>query len=241
MPELSLVIPAKNEAANLGALLREIQAALDHRFQYELIVVDDGSDDGTTELLRNIRRKGFSALRILRHDRSYGQSAAIRTGVEAARGMWIVTLDADGQNDPADIPNLMALAKSRTDENRVLVTGWRCKRQDSWVRRLSSRLANGVRSGLLKDETADTGCGLKVISRELFLSLPYFDHMHRFLPALAKRAGASLAVIEVNHRPRLAGRTKYGVWNRLWVGIVDLAGVMWLMRRGSLPARREET
>ena len=241
MPNISLVIPAKNEAANIVPLVSEIRAALDGVHDYELIYVDDGSTDETADLLLQLHREGYHALRLIRHERSHGQSTAIRTGVLAAHGDWIVTLDADGQNDPADIRGLLARALDPARNPRLLlIAGWRRTRRDSWLKRISSRIANKVRKGLLHDGTPDTGCGLKVISRELFLSLPYFDHMHRFLPALARRAGAEVAVVEVHHRPRTKGVSKYGVGNRLWVGIVDLIGVMWLMRRAHVPVQRKE-
>ena len=229
--EVSLVIPAYNEADNLSALLSEIAGELSGVVEYEIVFVDDGSTDDTVQKLIAIRDKGLKNLRIYQHCRRCGQSAAILTGVRAARAMWIVTLDGDGQNDPRDIPRLLSFIRSMDCPGNLLVTGLRLRRQDNILKRLSSWIANGVRRALLKDGTQDTGCGLKLFSREAFLELPRFDHMHRFLPALFRRNGAVIEMIEVKHRPRLSGVSKYGVHNRLWVGIADLFGVMWLLRR----------
>jgi dolichol-phosphate mannosyltransferase len=235
--DLSIVIPVRNEAGNIGPLVAEIRAALDGGAPYEIVYVDDGSTDSTLAELRALAASG-APLRVVRHARSCGQSAAIRSGVKAARGAWIATLDGDGQNDPGDIPRLWAMA--RGENAPVLVAGWRQKRRDTWLKRVSSRIANGVRGRMLGDATPDTGCGLKVFRRELFLELPYFDHMHRFLPALVKRAGGRTVSVPVNHRPRGTGRSNYGTLDRLAVGIVDLFGVMWLMRRASVPKIVEE-
>jgi dolichol-phosphate mannosyltransferase len=245
-PALSVVIPVKNEERNIAPLLCEIELALQGLMQFEAIYVDDGSDDGTPAALQAaVARHRF--LRVIRHARSCGQSAAVHTGVKAARHGWIATLDGDGQNDPADIPALFqaaietAEASARERSARmaggadtrpnVLIAGHRVNRNDTWLRRLSSRIANRVRGGLLGDGTPDTGCGLKVFARDAFLEIPYFDHMHRFLPALFLRHGGTVVSVPVRHRPRTAGRSKYGVHNRLWAGIVDLLGVMWLQRR----------
>jgi dolichol-phosphate mannosyltransferase len=234
--ELSVVVPVKNEAENIAPLVAEIRAALDGVTAYEIVYVDDGSTDGTAaELAR--AGAGLPRLRVLRHGSSCGQSAAIRTGVKAARGEWIATIDGDGQNDPADIPRLLAMA--REAGIATLIAGWRQKRKDTGWKRFSSRVANGVRSRLLRDATPDTGCGLKVFRREMFLDLPYFDHMHRFLPALVQRAGGRTVSVPVNHRPRARGVSNYGTLDRLLVGIVDLFGVMWLVRRSSRPVVRE--
>lgn len=227
-PALSVVIPVCNEADNVAALLGEIDAALAGALAYEIIVVDDGSEDDTLARLRAHAATGHSPLRVLRHTRNAGQSAALRSGVRAARAPWVATLDGDGQNDPADIPRLYA---HRAAGDVALVCGHRTQRHDSRVRRLSSRIANGVRAALLGDATPDTGCGLKLIERATFLDLPWFDHMHRFLPALVQQAGRRSVSVPVNHRPRRFGRSKYGIGNRLWVGIVDLCGVAWLGRR----------
>jgi dolichol-phosphate mannosyltransferase len=232
---LSVVVPVRNEADNIARLVDEIHAALAGRVEFELIYVDDGSTDDTPQRLRDAARL-WPRLRVLRHARSCGQSTAIATGVRAARHPWIATLDGDGQNDPADIPLLLDRVRAgRRPPGLALVAGWRTARQDTLVRRLSSRVANAVRGRLLGDHMPDTGCGLKLFPRELFLRLPFFDHMHRFLPALVLREGAQVAAVPVRHRERVAGRSKYGIGNRLWVGIVDLFGVMWLNRRMQRP------
>ncbi|MBS8270735.1 glycosyltransferase family 2 protein [Halomonas litopenaei] len=227
---VSVVIPAHNEAANLPTLLDEVERALSHQ-AYEVIVVDDGSDDDTWPLLV-ARAHRQDTLRPLHHRGSAGQSTALWQAARHARGEWLATLDGDGQNDPADIPALLEAAKAaRVD----LVGGHRVTRQDSALKRLSSRVANAVRARLLGDGAPDSGCGLKVIRRQAFLSLPYFDHMHRFLPALVAAQGGRCLSHPVNHRPRGAGRSHYGLGNRLWVGIIDLVGVRWLQRRSQLP------
>jgi len=232
--DLSVVIPVRNEAPNIAPLVAEIQAALDGMCAYEIVYVDDGSTDATAaEVLRVMRQA--SQLRLLRHVQSCGQSAAIRTGVRAARASWIATLDGDGQNDPADIPGLWELARAAPPASPLLVAGYRRIRRDSWSKRAASRIANRIRRRLLGDDTPDTGCGLKLFSRSLFLDLPDFDHMHRFLPALVLRAGGSVRSVPVNHRRRQGGISKYGVFDRLGVGIVDLFGVMWLQRRATRP------
>jgi dolichol-phosphate mannosyltransferase len=228
--DLSIVIPVRNEAANIAPLVREIGAALDGRVDYEIVYVDDGSSDGTEAAVR-----AAEPARLVRHRRSYGQSAAIRTGVKAARAPWIATLDGDGQNDPADIPRLYDIARAAPRDPPVLVAGLRAKRRDTAAKRWASRIANSVRARLLGDATQDTGCGLKIIRREVYLELPFFDHNHRFLPALMMRHGGRTISVPVNHRPRERGQSNYGVLDRLWVGIVDLCGVMWLKRRGSRP------
>ncbi|HUZ75275.1 MAG TPA: glycosyltransferase family 2 protein [Stellaceae bacterium] len=232
--DLSIVIPVRNEAANVAPLVAEIRTALDVNLDYEIVYVDDGSSDGTAAAVRE-RARDFARVQLVRHRRSHGQSAAIRSGILAARGTFIATIDGDGQNDPADIPRLYALARAAPAEPPLLVAGWRAKRRDTLLKRLSSRIANAVRARLLGDATPDTGCGLKVLRREHFLALPYFDHYHRFLPALVLRQGGRTMSVPVNHRPRQRGRSNYGLFDRLWVGIVDLCGVMWLMRRASRP------
>jgi dolichol-phosphate mannosyltransferase len=237
--DLSIVIPVKNEAANIAPLVAEIRAALDGRLAYEILYVDDGSSDGTAEEVRGLQTT-TPQLRLLRHRKSCGQSAAIRTGVKRARAPWVATLDGDGQNDPADIPNFWQLACAAPASPPLLLNGNRQKRQDSGLKRAASRIANRVRGRLLRDQTPDTGCGLKLFPRALFLDLPYFDHMHRFLPALVLREGGVVRSVVVNHRPRRRGVSNYGVLDRLAVGIVDLFGVMWLQRRGARPAILEE-
>ena len=229
--DLSVVVPVLNEADNIAPLVDEIQAALDGVVDYEVIYVDDGSTDGTGERLDEARRRLGGKLRVLRHRRCYGQSSAVCSGVRAARAPWIATLDGDGQNDPADIPRLLAVRDEPGRENLQLVSSVRRKRRDNLLRRLSSKIANGVRQRLLQDRTPDSASGLKLFSRQAFLDLPAFDHMHRFIPALILRGGGGMATVEVSHRPRTRGKSKYGVRNRLWVGIVDMLGVAWLQRR----------
>ncbi|WJW75888.1 glycosyltransferase family 2 protein [Thiohalobacter sp. IOR34] len=237
--DLSVVIPVYNEQDNIQPLVDEIRAALEGVLDYEVVYVDDGSTDATLERLR-AARAGLPRLRILRHAESCGQSTAVRSGVKAARAPWIATLDGDGQNDPADIPRLYRAATAEdAPPDLWLIAGWRRRRQDSPLKKFSSRVANAVRSRLLHDDTPDTGCGLKLFRRDGFLELPYFDHMHRFLPALVLRAGGQVRSVEVNHRPRQRGVSKYGLHNRLWVGIVDLFGVIWLQRRARRPQLSE--
>jgi len=239
--DFSIVIPAHNEAENLAPYLEELRTVLEGKGEYEVLCVDDGSTDDTLPRLTTEARR-FRRLRILRHRRRYGQSAAIATGVLKARAAVIVTLDGDGQNDPADIPRLLELFHGAVHEPAPqLVTGHRRRRRDTWLKRLNSRVANTVRARLLRDRTPDTGCGLKVFHRDAFMALPGFDHMHRFLPALFLRQGGAVLSVEVNHRPRLCGRTHYGTFDRLWVGIVDLLGVIWLLRRKIHPEIEEIT
>ncbi len=229
--EFSIVIPVRNEAGNVLPLLQEIHAALTDGAAFEVIYVDDGSNDATALELQQAGNR-YPALRVLRHPQCCGQSSALLTGIRSARSALIVTLDGDGQNDPADIPVLLRRYRAAQDAGRpLLLAGHRTRRRDRWLRRWSSAVANHVRSRLLHDATPDTGCGLKLFPRDLFLSLPAFDHMHRFLPALMLRQGARVESVAVHHRQRERGRSKYGVHNRLWVGLVDLAGVMWLQRR----------
>lgn len=233
--QLSVVIPCKNERGNIRPLIGEIRAALDGVLDYEVIYVDDGSTDDTLAQLQGVKKEGFNRLRILRHQASCGQSTAVRDGTKAAKGDWIATLDADGQNDPADIPKLWQALQQSHDERLMCIAGWRTTRKDTWLKRISSKIANWVRSKMLRDGTPDTGCGLKLFSRDNFLDLPYFDHMHRYLPALFQRAGGTVINVPVNHRERNTGKSNYGLNNRLWVGIIDLFGVMWLIRRGKIP------
>jgi dolichol-phosphate mannosyltransferase len=229
--ELSVVVPVKNEADNIEPLVTEIVAALTGVTPFEIVYVDDGSTDATADRVAQLAVR-VHQLRLIRHAASCGQSAAVRSGILAARGSLIATLDGDGQNDPADLPRLLATLKNPASAMPVaMVAGQRVKRQDSKVKLVSSRIANKVRRSILNDDTPDTGCGIKLFSREAYLRLPYFDHMHRFLPALMKREGYLVGREPVNHRQRLRGTSKYGINNRLWVGIVDLAGVWWLMKR----------
>ncbi|MEO6625034.1 MAG: glycosyltransferase family 2 protein [Burkholderiaceae bacterium] len=232
-----MVVPVHNESANVLPLLREIEAALGGVVPFEVVFVDDCSSDDTVTVLRDFAAS-HAWLVVVRHLNNCGQSTAVRTGVREAGAPAIATLDGDGQNDPADIPALLQRwreARQPDPQRPVLIAGWRARRQDTWARRMSSRIANGVRSRLLGDSTPDTGCGLKVFGRADFLALPYFDHMHRFLPALMRRAGGQVESVHVAHRPREHGKSHYGIHNRLWVGLVDMLGVIWLQRRACVP------
>ena len=236
-PAVSVVVPVRNEAGNISPLVAEIEAALAGR-SFEIVYVNDGSKDGTqAELLGLMVQRPW--LRQIRHDDSCGQSAALRTGVTMARAPIVVTIDGDGQNDPAFIPALVT-ALEKGVPHLGLVAGQRVGRKASGFKRMQSRIANAVRSAVLRDGTRDTGCGLKAFPRELFLSLPYFDALHRFLPALVRREGFDIGYVDVVDRPRRHGVSNYGLWDRLWVGILDLAGVWWLIRRKRRVPRYEE-
>ncbi|MCK5166559.1 MAG: glycosyltransferase family 2 protein [Rhodospirillaceae bacterium] len=232
--ELAVVVPVHNEELNIRPLVEEIAAALDGKTDYQIVYVDDGSRDKTPERLLDLAKE-HPRMCIVRQINCCGQSAAVATGVKSANAKFIATLDGDGQNDPADIPSLLDTLKNADDADLLLVAGWRTKRKDTEWKRLQSRIANAVRSKLLGDETPDTGCGLKVFTRLAFLDMPRFDHMHRFLPALMIRRGGKVISVKVNHRQRERGISKYGMWGRLKVGIVDIFGVMWLRSRGSKP------
>ena len=236
--DLSVVIPVCNEEESIGVLIEEITQALAQKYQHEIIVVDDGSTDTTLEVLLKIK-KDLPTLRVIKHLQNSGQSTAVRTGVQHAKSAWIATLDGDGQNDPADIPNLYNELANQNLDPWLVVAGYRKKRKDTWLKRISSKYANSIRDRLLRDGTPDTGCGLKVFARDSFLALPYFDHMHRYIPALFQRQGGRVVSVEVNHRHRMQGTSKYGFHNRLWVGIVDILGVRWLQNRARLTDTQE--
>ena len=236
-PQLSVVVPVFNEQDNVGPLVGEIVAALRGRIDFEIVYVDDHSRDATLATLQRLRAE-VPELRVLHHVTQSGQSTAVRNGVKAARGAWIATLDGDGQNDPADIPKLLD-ERTRTDANVKLFAGWRVHRQDSGSKRWASKLANAIRARMLRDDTPDTGCGIKLFEREAFLELPYFDHMHRYLPALMQRAGWKTVSVPVNHRARSTGVSKYNNFNRAMVGVADLRGVGWLIRRAKVTAVEE--
>ena len=227
--DVSIVVPVRNEAENVSPLIAEIAAALDGRWKYEIIYVDDGSTDATAERIAAIVKQREN-LRQIRHATSSGQSAAVRSGVRAARGAIVATLDGDGQNNPAFLPDLIS-AVENGGERVGLVAGQRVGRKDTGFKKIQSRIANGVRNGILRDGTRDTGCGLKAFRREVFLMMPYFDGLHRFLPALVRREGYDIGYVEVTDRPRRSGVSNYGFFDRLWIGIMDLAGVWWLIRR----------
>ncbi|MET0256641.1 MAG: glycosyltransferase [Luteibacter sp.] len=237
MTDLAVVVPVFNERDNIPPLLAEIASALRGRIDFEIIYVDDDSTDDSVAVLTAARDR-YPELRIIRHLTRSGQSTAVWNGVRNARAPWIATLDGDGQNDPADIPKLLE-ARAGAAPDLKLFAGWRVTRRDSFNKRISSKVANAVRSRMLRDSTPDTGCGLKLFERETFMRLPYFDHMHRYLPALVKRAGFASQSVPVGHRPRTAGTSKYGMLDRLWVGLADLRGVAWLMRRAKV-TRTEE-
>jgi len=241
-PSLSVVVPVYNERDNVAPLVAEIVAALRGRpvgqgGDFEIVYVDDCSTDDTLAQLQALKAE-VPELRVIRHLKQGRQSTAIRNGVKAARGAWIATLDGDGQNDPADIPKLIAeRAKSAPDVK--LFAGWRVNRKDSGSKRWASKWANAIRSRMLRDATPDTGCGIKLFEREAFLDLPHFDHMHRYLPALMQRAGWKTVSVPVNHRHRAAGVSKYNNLNRALVGISDLRGVAWLIKRGKVAPTEE--
>jgi dolichol-phosphate mannosyltransferase len=234
-PVISVVVPVHNEAPNIPPLIAAISAAL-AGIRHEIVYVDDGSSDNSPAVLAGIAARLPTLVRV-RHKASCGQSAAVITGVKAARGTYIATLDGDGQNDPADIPAMLdaALRAENEGANPVLIAGHRVTRKDSEAKRWGSRIANAVRGRLLQDGTPDTGCGLKLFRRAAFLELPHFDHIHRFLPALFIRAGGRVVSVPVRHHARAHGASHYGTWDRLKVGIVDLFGVAWLQRRWKRP------
>jgi glycosyltransferase involved in cell wall biosynthesis len=228
-PAVSIVVPVRNEAENIGALIAEIAAALEGQWPFEVVYVNDGSTDGTEAELQRLMQM-HPWLRRVRHRQSCGQSAAVRTGVSAARAPIVATLDGDGQNNPTFLPAMIRALE--TGQPRLgLIAGQRVGRKATGFKKLQSRIANTVRNAVLRDGTRDTGCGLKAFRRDVFLALPYFDGLHRFLPALVKREGYGIGYIDVVDRPRHAGVSNYGLWDRLWVGILDLAGVWWLIRR----------
>lgn len=239
---LSVILPLHDEASNIEPLLHDIDAALKDRIAFEIVCVNDGSRDATAVVLRQAQQ-GRPHLRVISHTRTCGQSAALRTGVRAARSGWIALLDGDGQNDPADIPRLLAaFSDPQAPASLQLVMGnRRGQRRDTWMKRMSSVFANTLRARLLGDETPDTGCGLKIMLRSNFLTLPDFDHMHRFIPALIQRQGGTVMSLPVHHRPRAHGQSHYGTWDRLAAGVVDLIGVLWLMRRTQRPVVLEES
>jgi dolichol-phosphate mannosyltransferase len=237
MPQLSVVVPVFNERDNIPPLLTEIAAALRGRADFEIVYVDDASKDDSLAVLTQAKAQ-YPELRVIHHVSQSGQSTAIRNGVRAARGEWIATLDGDGQNDPADIPKLIAM-RDESPGAIKLFAGWRVNRRDSASKRFGSRFANALRSRLLRDNTPDTGCGIKLFERATFLELPYFDHMHRYLPALIQRAGWQVKSVPVNHRPRGTGVSKYNNLGRALVGISDLRGVGWLIKRSRRTAVEE--
>ena len=236
-PDISVVVPVHDEQGAAGPLAREIATAFAGR-SYEMIFVDDASKDGTLAELRALMPE-LPALRVFSHGSNAGQSRAVRTGVLAARGAVVVTLDGDGQNPPADAPKLVDLLLD-SPPNVALVGGVRARRQDSEAKRQASLWANRIRKRLLSDDADDTGCGLKAFRRDVFLRLPYFDHLHRYLPALMIREGYENRYLDVGHRHRETGRSKYTNWGRLMASVSDLLGVMWLKSRARRPGAVSE-
>lgn len=229
-PEFSVVVPVHNESGNVEALIDEIARALDGR-AYEMVFVDDASKDDTRAVLLGLKTT-YPQLRVVSHRQNAGQSRAIRTGAQAAKGPVIGTLDGDGQNDPADLPALYrSLTRADAPEGLTMVMGRRASRKDTAWKKFGSRFANAIRKRLLRDDCDDSGCGIKVMKREAYLSLPYFDHMHRYMPALMNAEGQKVEFLNVNHRERGAGQSKYTNFGRLWAALSDLRGVMWLIRR----------
>lgn len=232
-PSVSVVTPMYNEEGAAATLITEIAAALAGR-QFEILAVDDASTDRTVAALAALRGD-IPQLRVLRHDVNAGQSRGVRTGVLAAQADVIATLDGDGQNNPADIPALIDALTESTDPGLAMIGGERQKRQDSQAKKVASRWANRIRSRLLRDGAKDTGCGLKVFYREAYLRLPYFDHAHRYIPALMRREGFAVEYLPVSHRPRVHGASKYTNWGRLLVALRDILGVLWLNDRARSP------
>ncbi|MGH8108700.1 MAG: glycosyltransferase family 2 protein [Arenimonas sp.] len=236
-PEFSVVVPVFNERDNVTPLVSEIVAALRGKYSFEIVYVDDQSKDDSFQVLKDLMTS-VPELRVVQHLRQSGQSTAVRNGVKAARGQWIATLDGDGQNDPADIPKLIEARNTAAPEIK-LFAGWRVNRKDTGSKRWASKIANTIRASFLKDETPDTGCGIKLFERAVFMDLPYFDHMHRYLPALVKRAGFQSISVPVNHRERGSGVSKYNNLGRAWVGLKDLRGVAWLIKRSKVTGIKE--
>jgi dolichol-phosphate mannosyltransferase len=236
-PEFSVVVPVFNERDNVTPLVNEIVAALRGKHSFEIVYVDDQSKDDSLQVLKDLM-VSVPELRVVQHLRQSGQSTAVRNGVKAARGSWIATLDGDGQNDPADIPKLIE-ARNKAAPEIKLFAGWRVNRKDTGSKRWASKIANSIRASFLKDETPDTGCGIKLFERAVFMDLPYFDHMHRYLPALVKRAGFQSVSVPVNHRERGSGVSKYNNLGRAWVGLKDLRGVAWLIKRSKVTGIKE--
>ena len=236
-PEFSVVVPVFNERDNVTPLVNEIVSALRGKYSFEIVYVDDQSKDDSFQVLKDLMAS-VPELRVVQHLRQSGQSTAVRNGVKAARGVWIATLDGDGQNDPADIPKLIE-ARNKAAPEIKLFAGWRVNRKDTGSKRWASKIANSIRASFLKDETPDTGCGIKLFERAVFMDLPYFDHMHRYLPALVKRAGFQSVSVPVNHRERGSGVSKYNNIGRAWVGLKDLRGVAWLIKRSKVTGTKE--
>ena len=238
-PSISVVIPMLNEEANVASLVKEIQEASAWCPIHEIVLVDDGSTDQTAQKILELKQKD-PRIRLIRHNTRSGQSAGLRTGIRAAKGPIITTLDGDGQNDPADIPALWKNWETDPSPAMLMVAGQRAKRMDSLLKKFTSRIGNNIRRALLKDGVRDTGCSLKMFRRDDYLALPYFNHMHRFLAALYRREYGTIRLVDVSHRHRTSGISKYGFWDRLWAGIFDLVGVLWLQKRSAVQTRITE-
>ena len=237
--KISVVIPIYNEEGNIINLIDELIPIVD-KIGGEIIIVDDNSNDASRDLILKKKNNVNIEILLLEHARQYGQSAGLLTGIKAAKNDLIVTLDGDGQNDPKDITSMLKVWEDNNENSYLLVIGYRQNRQDNWSRRYASLMAKRFRKFILKDITPDSGCGIKVFSRNLFLSLPYFDHIHRFLPALTRRHGGSVISHIVSHRNRSSGVSKYSNWQRFRVGLIDLYGVSWLIKRSSFPIKLKD-
>ena len=237
--KISVVIPIYNEEGNIINLIDELIPIID-KIGGEIIIVDDNSNDASRDLILKKKNNVNIEILLLEHAKQYGQSAGLLTGIKAAKNDLIVTLDGDGQNDPKDITSMLKVWEDNNENSYLLVIGHRQNRQDNWSRRYASLMAKRFRKFILKDITPDSGCGIKVFSRNLFLSLPYFDHIHRFLPALTRRHGGSVISHIVSHRNRSSGVSKYSNWQRFRVGLIDLYGVSWLIRRSSFPIKLKD-
>ncbi|MCH2678896.1 MAG: glycosyltransferase family 2 protein [Alphaproteobacteria bacterium] len=237
--KISVVIPIYNEEGNIINLIDELIPIVD-KIGGEIIIVDDNSNDASRDLILKKKNNVNIEILLLQHAKQYGQSAGLLTGIKAAKNDLIVTLDGDGQNDPKDITSMLKVWEDNNENSYLLVIGHRQNRQDNWSRRYASLMAKRFRKFILKDSTPDSGCGIKVFSRNLFLSLPYFDHIHRFLPALTRRHGGSVISHIVSHRNRSSGVSKYSNWQRFRVGLIDLYGVSWLIKRSSFPIKLKD-
>tara|TARA_B100000401_G_scaffold112239_1_gene73277 strand:- start:1509 stop:2240 length:732 start_codon:yes stop_codon:yes gene_type:complete len=237
--KISVVIPIYNEEGNIINLIDELIPIVD-KIGGEIIIVDDNSNDASRDLILKKKNNVNIEILLLQHAKQYGQSAGLLTGIKAAKNDLIVTLDGDGQNDPKDITSMLKVWEDNNENSYLLVIGHRQNRQDNWSRRYASLMAKRFRKFILKDSTPDSGCGIKVFSRNLFLSLPYFDHIHRFFPALTRRHGGSVISHIVSHRNRSSGVSKYSNWQRFRVGLIDLYGVSWLIKRSSFPIKLKD-
>ena len=236
VPRLTVLIPALNEAQSIDSVVREARDVITAAIpDTEFLVIDDGSTDGTAEALSGLMAQE-SRIRLIRHPKRSGKSAALRTGMIAARSIWVATMDGDGQDDPRSILDMVAEIDLDVAGERALVAGWRQNRTDGNSRKFASRFANGLRSSLLNDSCPDTACGLKLVVRDLFLAMPFFDALHRYIPAFSVHLGFSYVSVPVVNRARAAGESKYTNIGRAAAGLFDLMGVVWLMRRTHVPA-----